>query len=335
MKGRMSSHPSDRDPPGGDEPADLDPTGRVSTVRDSLDKLLVEAVQRGASDLHITVGAPPSVRVAGEMLQIRSAPLSPRDTSRLCQQMLSEQQIERFAASHALRMSFGVPNVGRFRGSFFMQRGAMSGVYRYIPRAIPTLEALGLSTLLPLAGLRRGLVLVGGPLGSGKSTTIAGLLSAIARSRSGLVLTLEDPTEFLLPPMASSLVAQIEIGTDYPDFKTAFAAAMAQNPDVLMISELTGIDAIEGAVEATETGRLVIAASPSRSIAKAIARLVDAYPTETQARARARISDVLEAVTCQSIANGEADPSRRVTCDLVTADAGLRFRVRDGSALLE
>lgn len=129
----MSTHPPD--PPfGGEEPADLDPTGRIPTVRDSLQKLLVEAVERGASDLHITVGAPPSVRVGGEMTQIRTAPLSPRDTSRLCQQMLSEQQIERFAASHALRMSFGIKEVGRFRGSFFMQRGAMSGVYRAIPK---------------------------------------------------------------------------------------------------------------------------------------------------------------------------------------------------------
>jgi len=302
-------------------------------VPDSLQSLLVEAVERGASDLHITVGAPPSVRIAGEMTQIRTTPLSPRDTSRLCQQMLSEHQVERFAASHALRMSFGVPNVGRFRGSFFMQRGAMSGVYRAIPLAIPSLETLGLASLNPLAALRRGLVLVGGPLGSGKSTTIAALLSAVARTRSGHLLTLEDPTEFLFPQMASSLVAQIEIGTDYPAFKEAFAAAMAQDPDVLMISELTGIDAIESAIEAAETGRLVIAASPSRSVAKAIARLVDAYPTETQARARARIADVLEAVTCQTISR--VDGVRRAACELVTADAGLRFRVRDGSALLE
>lgn len=328
-----STNAPDRDPPASEEAADLDP-GRLPAIRDSLQQLLVEAVERGASDLHITVGAPPSIRIAGEMFQIRAAPLTPRDTSRLCQQMLSEQQIERFAASHALRMSFGV-RVGRFRGSFFMQRGAMSGVYRSIPLSVSSLDALGLGSLSPLVSLRRGLVLVGGPLGSGKSTTIAALLAAIAQSRSGHLLTLEDPIEFLFPQTGNSLVAQIEIGADYPSFKEAFAAAMAQNPDVLMISELTGLDAIESAIEAAETGRLVIGASPSRSIAKAIARLVDAYPTEMQARARARLADVLEAVSCQSIASKGEASGRRVACEIVTADAGLRSRVRDGSALLE
>ena len=299
----------------------------------TLHQLLLAAVEKGASDLHVTVGSPPCLRIGGDMMPLRTEALSARDASRLCQTVLTEQQIERFAAHHSLRMSFGVRELGRFRGSFFMQRGAMTGVYRVIPFAIPTLDALGLSSLGPLTSLRRGLVLVGGALGSGKSTTLASLFATIARERSGHLLTIEDPIEFLFPHTGSSLVAQIEIGADYPAFKDAFAAGMAQDPDVLFLSELTGVDVIDAAIEAAETGRLVIGASPSRSIAKAIARLVDAYPVDVQARARARLADVLEAVTCQSITNSHG--SRHVTCELVTADAGLRARVRDGSALIE
>lgn len=299
----------------------------------TLRQLLMAAVEKGASDLHVTVGSAPCLRIGGEMVPLRCEPLSSRDTSRLCQTVLTEQQIDRFAANHSLRMSFGVPDLGRFRGSFFMQRGAMTGVYRVIPFAIPTLESLGLSTLAQLTSLKRGLILVGGPLGSGKSTTLASLFATIARERSGHLLTIEDPIEFHFPHTGASLIAQIEIGADYPVFKDAFAAGMAQDPDVLLLSELTGVDTIDAAIDAAETGRLVIGASPSRSVAKAIARVVDAYPTDMQARARARLADVLEAVSCQSIAS--AGGTRQVTCEVVTADASLRARVRDGSALVE
>lgn len=329
----MSVHAPDPDAPEDehDGGASSPPSVAVALV-----PLLEAAIERRASDLHVTVGAPPSLRIDGDMVALGVPPLTERDAARICRQVLTEQQLERFAASHALRMGFRIKGLGRFRGSFFMQRGTMSGVYRVIPLRVPTLDELGLPHIAPLATVRRGLVLVGGPLGSGKSTTIASLLATIARERRGHLVTIEDPVEHELRHEASSLVSQIDIGSDYPAFAPAFEAAMAQDPDVLMISELTGVGVIEGALQAAETGRLVVAASPSRSIAKAIARIVNAYPPEDQPRARARLADVLEAVTCQSIApRGGPGDGRQVACEVLRADAGLRARVRDGTALLE
>ena len=329
----MSVHAPDPDAPDGEQDGG---SSSPPSVAVSLFPLLEAAVERNASDVHVTVGAPPSLRIDGDMVPMRVPPLTERDAARICRQVLTEQQLERFAASHALRMSFRVKGLARFRGSFFMQRGTMSGVYRVIPPHVPALEDLGLAHVAPLATLRRGLVLVGGPLGSGKSTTIASLLATVARERRGHLVTIEDPVEHELRHEAGSLVSQIDIGADYPTFEPAFQAAMAQDPDVLMISELTGIDVIEGALQAAETGRLVVAASPSRSAAKAIARLVNAFPPEDQPRARGRLADVLEAVTCQTIAaRGGPGDGRTVTCEVIRADAGLRARVRDGSALHE
>lgn len=324
--------------PDPDAPEDEQDGGAASppAVAVGLVPLLEAAIERKASDLHVTVGAPPSLRIDGDMVAMRVPPLTERDAARICRQVLTEQQLERFAASHALRMSFRIKGLGRFRGSFFMQRGTMSGVYRVIPLRVPTLDELGITHVAQLATSRRGLVLVGGPLGSGKSTTIASLLATIARVRRAHLVTIEDPVEYELRHDAGSLVSQIDLGADYPAFEPALKAALAQDPDVLMISELTGLDVIEGAIQAAETGRLVIAAAPARSVAKAIARLVNAFPPDDQPRARGRIADVIEAVTCQNIApRGGPGDGREVTCEVVRADAGLRARVREGSALLE
>ena len=327
----MSSNVPDPDGLGGESGEGSSPPAVAVT----LPQLLAAAVERNASDLHVTVGAPPCLRIDGDMVPLRTAPLTPRDTSRLCSAVLTQAQMERFTATHSLRMGFGIKDLGRFRGSFFMQRGAMAGVYRRIPFQVAELDALGITSLASLVTLRKGLVLVGGPLGSGKSTTIASLLATMSATRSAHIVTIEDPIEFLFPHR-SSLVSQIDIPSDYPAFRPALDAALAQDPDVLMISELTGLDAIEGALEAAETGHVVIGASPSRSIAKAIARIADAYPPDQQMRARARLADVLEAVTCQTLfPRGGMGEGRAVTCELRRADADLRARIRDGSALAE
>jgi len=268
----------------------------------SLRQLLQEMISKGASDLHVTVGVRPKIRIDGELVPSAvNHVLQPRDTLQLCYSILTENQKRRFETEDELDFSFGVQNLSRFRGNVYKQRGCVAMAIRQIPYEILSIDQLGLPPILDsLTERPRGLVLVTGPTGAGKSTTLAAMLDKINRERKGHIITIEDPIEFIHRHQGC-MVNQREVGADTKKFSAALKYALRQDPDVILIGEMRDLETMSASLTIAETGHLVLATLHTNSAAESINRIIDAFPSHQQPQVRAQLAFVLEGVITQTL----------------------------------
>jgi twitching motility protein PilT len=296
----------------------------------SLRALLQEMIQRGASDLHLTVGNPAKLRVDGDLQPSRmNRVLAPKDTLSLAYSILTENQKKRFETEDELDFSFGVQNLSRFRGNVYKQRGCVAMAIRQIPYEIITIENLGLPPILNrLADRPRGLILVTGPTGSGKSTTLAALVDKINRERKGHIITVEDPIEFIHRHQ-NCMINQREVGADTKSFAAALKYALRQDPDVILIGEMRDLETIGAALTIAETGHLVLATLHTNSAAESINRIIDAFPSHQQAQVRAQLAFVLEGVVTQTLLPKAKGKGRVAACEIMVCTPAIRAVIRD------
>lgn len=270
----------------------------------TLHQLLKAAVKQGASDLHIVAGSPPVLRVESRIVRVKSSDLNADQTRQICYSILTDAQKSRFEATKELDFSFGIKSMARFRANLFFQRGAVSGVFRRIPMDIPDVESLNLPrTVVETVNYPAGLVLVTGPTGSGKSTTIAALIDKINRDRRSHIITLEDPIEYV-HPHKSCIVNQREVGIDTVSYRSALKHVLRQDPDVCMMGELRDLETIEASLNICETGHLVFATLHTNSAISTITRMVNVFPGDQQDRVRTQLSLTLNAVISQRLIPG-------------------------------
>lgn len=266
-----------------------------------IQQLFKVMVDNDASDLHLTVGSAPAIRISGSINRIKVGILSKEDTRRLVYQILSEQQIAEFEKRHDLDFSFGIKGLARFRGNVFMSKGGVAAVFRKIPTEIPDFNALGMpKILLDMCDVSNGLILVTGPTGSGKSTTLAAMLDQINKNDPGHILTLEDPIEFV-HKHKTSIVNQREIGTDTLNFHNGLKSLLRQDPDVVLVGELRDVETIEAALEISETGHLVFGTLHTNSTVATISRIVNVFPADKQDAVRVLLSSVLRGIVAQQL----------------------------------
>lgn len=292
--------------------------------------LLREMVRRGASDLHLTAGQPPRLRINGSLADgDDGVVLEAADTLRLARSLLTGAQRRRFDEDDELDFSFEVRRLARFRGNCFRQRGRVAMSVRHIPREVAPLEELGLPPILNhFAERPRGLVLVTGPTGSGKSTTLAAMVDRINRRRRGHILTVEDPVEFVHRPRRC-IVNQREVGTDTRSFAAALKYALRQDPDVILIGEMRDPETIAAALTVAETGHLVLSTLHTNSAADSVNRIVDAFPSHRQAQVRGQLASVLEGVVTQILVPRGSAPGRVAAVEVMVCTAAARAVIRD------
>jgi twitching motility protein PilT len=292
-------------------------------------QLLKAMIEKGASDLHLTTGTPPQLRIDGKLHALKMPPLSPQDTKQLCYSVLTDAQKHRFEEGNELDLSFSVQRLSRFRGNVFVQRGNVAGAFRAVPFKILTFEELGLPPIVAdLAKRPRGLVLVTGPTGSGKSTTLASIIDKINEDRHEHIITIEDPIEYL-HPHKGCVVNQREIGADTQGFKQALKYILRQDPDVVLIGELRDLETIEAALTVAETGHLCFATLHTNSAAQTINRIVDVFPPYQQSQIRQQLSFVLEGVMCQSLIPRANGPGRAMALEVMVPNPAIRHLIRD------
>ncbi len=295
----------------------------------SLHQLLKTMLDKGASDLHITAATPPVIRVDGELIPLKAPPLTPTDCKRLCYSILTDQQKSRFEEESELDLSFGMKGLARFRANIFLQRGVVSGSFRQIPFKIQTFDELGLPKVISdLCERPRGLVLVTGPTGSGKSTTLAAMVDKINRETHQHILTIEDPIEFL-HPHKSCIVNQREVHADTESFKKALKYVLRQDPDVVLIGELRDLETIEAALSIAETGHLCFATLHTNSAVQTINRIIDVFPPHQQPQIRAQLSFVLEGVISQTLIPKASGVGRVMACEIMIPNAAIRNLIRE------
>jgi len=286
-------------------------------------------IEKGASDLHITTGTPPQLRIDGQLVPLKMAPLSPVDTKRLCYSILTEEQKIRFEERNELDLSFGVKNLSRFRSNIFIQRGAVSGAFRAIPFKILTFEELGLPNVVrDLATKPRGLVCITGPTGSGKSTTLASIINKINSESRSHIITIEDPIEYLHPHKLC-IVNQREVGTDTASFKEALKYILRQDPDVVLVGEMRDLETIEAALTISETGHLVFATLHTNGCVQTINRIIDVFPPHQQPQVRAQLSFVLQGVMSQQLLPRAGAPGRVMVAEVMVPNAAIRNLIRE------
>jgi len=295
----------------------------------SIDELLASMAEWNASDLHFTVGSSPAVRVNGELERISNLPsLTAQDTHQLLYRILSTEQQKRLEIERNLDISHSIPGVARFRVNVFFQREALGAAFRLIPEAIKTLEELGLpESLHELAERPRGLILVTGPTGSGKSTTLAALIDEINRTRSDHILTIEDPIEFI-HRHKNCIVNQREIGADATSFADALRAALRQDPDVILLGEMRDLETIATALTAAETGHLVFATLHTQSAPSTIDRVIDVFPGAQQEQVRMQLAGTLQAVVTQSLLPTADGTGRVPVTEILLPDDAVRNLIR-------
>jgi twitching motility protein PilT len=295
-----------------------------------LSDLLRLMVDSGGSDLHITTNSPPRIRVHGELKPCEDLPaLGPAESKQLCYSILTDAQKHRFEENLELDFSFGIKNIARFRGNLFHQRGAVAGVFRVIPFEIKTFEQLGLPQILrKLCERPRGLILVTGPTGSGKSTTLATMLDLINSTRHEHMITIEDPIEFI-HPHKKCLVNQREVNSDTHSFANSLRAALREDPDVVLIGEMRDLETIEAALRIAETGHLTFGTLHTNSAASTINRIIDVFPAHQQAQIRAQLSMVMEGILCQSLLPRSDGKGRVMAMEILVPNAAIRNLVRE------
>jgi twitching motility protein PilT len=295
----------------------------------NLHQLLKELVDRGGSDLHITTNSPPQLRIDGELVPANLPPLTAVETKQLCYSVLTEAQKHKFEEDNELDLSFGVKGLSRFRGNVFVQRGAVAGVFRVIPYRILTFEELGLPQVVrDLTEKPRGLILVTGPTGSGKSTTLASMIDKINTERHSHIVTIEDPIEYL-HPHKGCLVNQREVGADTKGFKNALKYVLRQDPDVVLVGELRDLETIEAALTLAETGHLCFATLHTNSCAQTINRIIDVFPPYQQTQVRTQLSFVLEGVLSQTLIPKAGSSGRVLSLEVMVPNPAIRNLIRE------
>lgn len=309
------------------------PRRQVTPLEDiHIDDLLRLVVEWKGSDLHLTVGVPPIIRVDGHLQPTPYDRVSPQEAQRMCYDILTDEQIQRFESTLELDFSYQVPRVARFRVNVFKERGNMAAALRIIPQRVPTIEDLGLPQILKeIASKPRGLVLVCGPTGSGKSTTLASMINHINSERSEHILTIEDPIEFV-HPHKYSVVAQRELGMDTKSFAAALRSALREDPDVILVGEMRDQETMQLAVTAAETGHLVFATLHTNSAAQTVDRIVDVFPPGQQEQIRIQLSNNLEAVVVQQLMRRANQPGRVCALEIMLASPAVRNLVREGKS---
>ncbi len=297
----------------------------------SINELLVEMIATGASDLHITSGAPPLVRLRGELRPLgEHTVLTPPVLQRIIYAMLSQKQRERFETDLELDFAYSVPGRARFRVNVYRQREALGAAFRLIPYEIKPLEALGIPPAVNnFAGLPRGLVLVTGPTGSGKSTTLAGVIDLANRTRHEHIMTVEDPIEFL-HRHKGCLVNQREVGEDTKSFANALKHALRQDPDIILVGEMRDLETISVALTAAETGHLVFATLHTQDAAQTMDRVIDVFPSEQQQQVRVQLAGAIQGVVCQALCKTRDGKGRVVATEVMVATPGIRNLIREG-----
>src|SRR5437868_1105422 len=296
----------------------------------SLSELLHKLSELGGSDLHITTGIAPLVRVHGEIRPLDGyRPLTSSETKQLAYSVLTDAQKHRFEENLELDFSFGVKGLSRFRANIFNQRGAVGAVFRAIPYEIKTFEELGLPTVVKeLCNKPRGLVLVTGPTGSGKSTTLAAVIDKINKERHEHILTIEDPIEFL-HNHKSCIVNQREVNADTHGFAQALRTALRQDPDVVLVGEMRDLETIESALRIAETGHLTFATLHTNSAVSTINRIIDVFPSMQQAQVRAQLSLTLEGILCQSLLPKADGHGRAMAMEILIPNSAIRNLIRE------
>jgi len=309
----------------------IDGAFSMHEAKREMDSLLTLLIERGGSDLHLTAGIAPCLRINGSLAPLEGRDrLLPVDTETLIRSVLSDAMWRKFEASQELDTAYALPGVSRFRMNVYRQRGAVGAVFRAIPHKIRSLEELGLPQIVEgLAQLPRGLVLVTGPTGSGKSTTLASLLDVANQTRAAHIVTIEDPIEYL-HRHGKSVVNQREVGSDTADFSVALKHVLRQDPDIILVGELRDLETTSVAVTAAETGHLVLATLHTQSAAQTVDRLIDIYPPHQQQQIRAQLSNCLQAVVTQSLAPRKDGMGRTIVCEVMIASSAIRNLIREG-----
>ena len=296
----------------------------------NLRALLEEVTERNASDLHITAGERAKLRIDGDITNSKNEyVLTPKDTLQIAYSVLTENQKKRFEMEDELDFSFGIANLARFRGNCFKQRGCVSMVIRQIPFNIKTFEDLGLpASIARMAEKPRGLVLVTGPTGSGKSTTLAAMIDKVNKERHGHIITVEDPIEFIHRHQ-NCIVNQREVGTDTKSFGAALKYALREDPDVILVGEMRDLETIGAALTIAETGHLAFATLHTNSAAEAINRMIDVFPAHQQSQVRAQLAFVLEGIVTQTLLPRRSGKGRAMAAEILVVTPSIRALIRD------
>lgn len=293
-----------------------------------IQQLFKVMIENDASDLHLVVGSAPAMRVHGDVVRVKLGKLRPEDTKRMVYQVLTDAQKHELEKNMEIDFSFGVKGLARFRANVFYSKGAISAVFRQIPSVIPDFDQLALpSVLLEMTNASNGLILVTGPTGSGKSTTLASILDRLNQQHHGHIVTLEDPVEFV-HPHKSCIVNQREIGADTMSFKRGLKSLLRQDPDIVLVGELRDIETIEAALTVAETGHLVFATLHTNSCVQSINRIVNVFPGDQQDRIRTLLSFVLQGVVAQQLIP-KVGGGRAMVQEILVPTGGIKNLIRE------
>jgi len=308
------------------------PAQSTETVYE-VDQLLRELVEREGSDLHLTAGAPPRIRVDGRLVDVAERPLTPEESRKMTYSLLKEEQVARFERDLELDLSFGVDHLGRFRMNVFQQRGSVGCVLRLIPERIRSFAELGLAVTMceRLCEMPKGLILVTGATGSGKSTTLASMIDYINTTRRAHIVTVEDPIEFV-HKHKNCLVNQREVGWDTRSFHNALRTVLREDPDVILIGEMRDMETVEAALRISETGHLTFGTLHTSDCVQTINRIVDIFPGNQQQQIRTQLSFTLQAVFCQQLLSRSDGIGRVLAAERMVMNAAIRSLIREDKA---
>ena len=295
-----------------------------------LNELLMFMTKKGASDLHIKPMRPPLLRIQGKLIPIKANPLQPEEVEQMLGEILKPGQRARFDEKQAVDMGYGVPGVARFRCNIFLQRGTMAAVFRRVPFEIQGVEDLNLPDVISsFTEYPSGLVLVTGPTGSGKSTSLAAMINLIARARQCHVVTIEDPIEFLFQDDKAT-ISQREVGTDTPTFHEALRNCMRQDPDVIMVGEMRDLETMATAITAAETGHLVFSTLHTNNAAQTVDRIIDSYPADQQLQVRGQLALVLKAIVSMQLVQDHEGKNRLPACEILINSPKISKHIENG-----
>ncbi len=297
-----------------------------------IDELLEMVVENDASDLHLSVGLPPVLRIDGELKMARYEPLTAPIAQRILYDILSDDQIQRFETELELDCSYAMRKIARFRVNIYRERGNVAGAFRLIPTLIPTIRELGLPPVVEeLAHRRRGLLLTTGPTGSGKSTSQAAIIGQINEERGEHIITIEDPIEYL-HSHKKSIINQREVGEDTHSFANALRSALREDPDVLLVGEMRDLETIQLAITAAETGHLVLATLHTNNAAESVDRAIDVFPPSQQEQIRVMLANNLIAILSQQLLPRAGQPGRIAAVEVMIASSAIRNLIRENKA---